>query len=525
MTIDRSGAGPVAAALALLILLGSGCSVGDEAGHDHGAAGAGEDEHDNAPAGESVVVTDHSAQTELFVEFPPLVAGETSRFAAHITRLSDFQPMRAGRLDVVLEQDGRTVARFRVNEPARAGLFTPAVTPREAGEFRLLVRVQGEGLEVEHDLGSFRVYDSPQAARVTAPAPEGDINYLKEQQWTDVFATEPVVERPLRPSVLGFATVTAPADAGAELRAPADGHIAHRALSRAGDRVAAGEVLGFVVPRLGAETDFGRLRVDLEQARSTLALARRDVERLAPLFEQGAVPERRLIEARERVEVAQAEFEAARARLQQYEQGDGVAGIALRSPVAGEVVEVTARPGAFVRAGDRVFRVASPERRWLEVRLPERFAGDIGRASGAWLEGNDGSVVVLDQATGARVVQTEAAVHPVTRTVGVTLDYPVESGPRLIGARLPAHVFVAESQSRLALPRSAVVEDGGREVVYVQTGGETFARRPVRLGAIDGDYVAVLSGVSAGERVVSKGAYPVRLAAAGGNEIGHGHAH
>lgn len=530
MTIDRLGAG--ASTLALIVMLLSGCGGeetgdghehGDEAGHAHGDA-VGET-HADESSGEPVVITDYTAVTELFVEFPPLVAGESSTFLAHVTRLSDFQPMRSGRLDVVLAQGETTVARFRVNEPARDGLFTPAVTPRESGEFRVLVRVAGEGLEAEHDLGTFRVYDSRQAARATVPLAKGDISYLKEQQWSEVFATEPVVERPLRPSVLGFATVAAPADAGAELRAPADGYVAHHELARAGDRVEAGEVLGFVVPRLGADTDFGRLRVELEQARSALALARRDVERLAPLFEQGAVPERRLIEARERVQVAQAEFQAARARLQQYEQGDGEAGIALRSPVAGEVIEVSTRPGAFVRSGDRVFRVASPDRRWLEVRLPERFASDIGEASGAWLGSQDGSAVVLDEASGARVVQTEAAVDPVTRTVGVTLDYPVDQGPRLIGARLPVHVFVAAADSRLAVPRSAVIEDGGRDVVYVQTGGETFDRRPVRLGMIDGEYVEVLAGVSAGERVVSRGAYSVRLAAAGGNDIGHGHAH
>jgi len=523
MSIDWFKAG--ATALALIIVLLAGCNrVDDGHGHDH-AAGAAEDDHVASSDSETVVVTDYTAVTELFVEFPPLVAGRTSTFAAHVTNLTDFQPISAGRLDVVLEQGGRTVARFRVNEPARPGLFTPAVTPRDVGEFRLLVRLQGEGLEAEHDLGLFQVYDSPQTGRVTVPSAEGDINYLKEQQWTDIFATELAVERPLRPSVLGFATVAAPADAGAEIRAPVDGHIVHGKLARAGDLVEAGEILAFIVPRLGAETDFGRLRVELEQARSTLALARGDLERLEPLFEQGAVPERRLIEAREQLDVAQAAFDAASSRLQQYEQGAGDAGIALRSPVDGAVVEVSARPGAFVRDGDRVFRVASPARRWLDVRLPERFAGSIAESSGAWLEGDDDSAIVLDEASGARVVQTEAAVHPVTRTVGVTIDYPTESGPHLIGARLPAHVFVAAAQSRLSLPRSAVIEDGGRDVVYVQTGGETFARRPVTLGMTDGDYVEVLSGVSSGERVVSRAAYSVRLAAAGGAEIGHGHAH
>lgn len=75
------------------------------------------------------------------------------------------------------------------------------------------------------------------------------------------------------------------------------------------------------------------------------------------------------------------------------------------------------------------------------------------------------------------------------------------------------------------MPRSAIIDDGGQPVVYVQTGGETFARRPVRLGLRGADYIAVESGLEAGERVVDRGAYQIRLAAAAPAEAGHGHAH
>ncbi len=72
---------------------------------------------------------------------------------------------------------------------------------------------------------------------------------------------------------------------------------------------------------------------------------------------------------------------------------------------------------------------------------------------------------------------------------------------------------------------STIIDDGVRTVVYVQTGGETFQRRPVETGIRDGDRIEILSGLAAGERVVTVGAYDVKLAAAGGDEIGHGHAH
>ena len=75
------------------------------------------------------------------------------------------------------------------------------------------------------------------------------------------------------------------------------------------------------------------------------------------------------------------------------------------------------------------------------------------------------------------------------------------------------------------VPASAVVDDGGRPIVFVQREGETFERRPVTLGARAGDVVQVVEGVKAGERVVTRGAYLVRLASLSTQVPAHGHVH
>jgi multidrug efflux pump subunit AcrA (membrane-fusion protein) len=62
-------------------------------------------------------------------------------------------------------------------------------------------------------------------------------------------------------------------------------------------------------------------------------------------------------------------------------------------------------------------------------------------------------------------------------------------------------------------------------VAFVQKSGEAFERRTLVLGARDGDFVEVKSGLAEGERVVTLGAYDVRLAATAPAAIGHGHAH
>jgi multidrug efflux pump subunit AcrA (membrane-fusion protein) len=75
------------------------------------------------------------------------------------------------------------------------------------------------------------------------------------------------------------------------------------------------------------------------------------------------------------------------------------------------------------------------------------------------------------------------------------------------------------------VPESAIIDDAGRPVVFVQRGGETFLRRPVKLGIRNHGLVQVLEGVNAGDRVVTKGAYLIRLSTMSSAVPAHGHVH
>jgi multidrug efflux pump subunit AcrA (membrane-fusion protein) len=78
---------------------------------------------------------------------------------------------------------------------------------------------------------------------------------------------------------------------------------------------------------------------------------------------------------------------------------------------------------------------------------------------------------------------------------------------------------------RPVVPTAAIVDDAGRPIVFVQRAGETFERRAVTLGARTGDVVQILDGVKAGDRVVTKGAYLVRLASLSTSVPAEGHVH
>ena len=145
-------------------------------------------------------VTSWTDKTELFMEHPPLVAGQTARFAVHLTRLADFQALTAGkpRVEFIPERGGPASA-LPGNEPSRPGVFRAEGTVPAAGQYRWALLYDGPGLSDRHDLGVATVFADADAANADAeqrpPEDAAAFSYLKEQQWTNTFAAEPVRER------------------------------------------------------------------------------------------------------------------------------------------------------------------------------------------------------------------------------------------------------------------------------------------------------------------------------------------
>ena len=116
---------------------------GGEGGHDH-SGGHGHDDHgghgeSDYPAESVTIWTD---KAELFVEWDALTVGRESRFLAHITDMGDpeaFKAVAAGTVTVTLAVEGQEPRAFQVEEPARLGIFIPALTPVQPGPCKLTI--------------------------------------------------------------------------------------------------------------------------------------------------------------------------------------------------------------------------------------------------------------------------------------------------------------------------------------------------------------------------------------------------
>ena len=479
-----------------------------------------------------VVVSRWTELSELFVEFPPLVEGVTSRFAIHFTDLATFEPLRDGRAIVRLTGAGTEADEFAsVDGPGRPGIFGVDVTPRRAGRFGLELVLDAPAVRDRHDLGEVIVL-TPDEAAASPFIPEevdGAIPFLKEQQWALDFATEVVERRPMAASLNLPAEIEPRTGGQADVTIPVAGRLTDNLPPRpVGSFVSRGDLLAEVVPRSGHGEDRPALELAVAEARGALELAAAERSRVDRLVDAGALPARRRLETRLAEQIAQAQVTAADAHLAQLDstrrgagEDDGDIRFVLRAPMSGVVAASAATPGASVEEGERLFRLVALDRVHVVGALPEADLARVDDLTGAELEVPGGAApVVLD-----RLVAIGRVLDPRTRTVPIIYELRDPDRRLAIGQAVTLRVFVSATTDAVSVPESALVDDAGQAVVFVQVGGESFERRPVRLGNREAGLVQVVDGIEHGERVVTRGAPLIRLAALSPQLPAHGHTH
>ncbi len=479
---------------------------------------------------EALAVTRWTEKTELFAEYPPLAVGETSRFAIHLTRLDTFKPLTEGQVEVHLRGGVGQPEVFRGEAPSRPGIFGVDVKPAHPGKRELVILLRASGISDEHRTGEVDVHPTADAARAAGASggeDAGGISFLKEQQWSLDFGTAVVSERAGRESIRVPARVEARPGGAADVVAPIDGRLTRVLDLPLGATVARGRELALLLPPPSVPGDLPELRRAHAEAQTALALATRDRERAERLTAAGAAPEKRLDEARSTEEQAKARLTAAAASLAQYNtarsggtsEADGL--FAIRAPLSGVIAQRNAATGANVTAGTTLFRVVDAAQVHVVGQVPEADAARVRGVAAAEIEipGRQERVPVGRLASVGKVLDSQSRTLPITFAFdNRTLALPV-------GQSVFLHLLMDTTSPRPVVPASAVVDDAGRPIVFVQRAGETFERRAVTLGPRTGDLVQIVEGIQAGDRVVTKGAYLVRLASLSTSVPAHGHVH
>jgi cobalt-zinc-cadmium efflux system membrane fusion protein len=271
---------------------------------------------------------------------------------------------------------------------------------------------------------------------------------------------------------------------------------------KAGDRVAAGQQLSSI-----ASPDFGQTQAEASRSAADFAVAHKNLERLRDLSANGVAAEKDLHAAEADFERARVELERVKARKQLYGGGDSVDQLyPLQAPVAGVVVEKNINPGQEVRPDQitsnapPLFVITDPARLWVQLDATERDLAFLRPGLAVTLR----TPAYPDRTFSGRIEAVSDYVDPNTRMIKVRASVP--NGDRALKAEMFVTGEITEaSRGGVLVPAQAVFLVGDRHFVFVDDGKGHYTRTEVNRAGEVGGRVAVRSGLTPGQRVVTAG--------------------
>lgn len=349
----------------------------------------------------------------------------------------------------------------------------------------------GEG----HDHG-----DAAPAASGNSPKrqADGSVFLPKPSQRQLELRTQVVEEKSLPKTVELTGLVANDPNTGGKVQPTQAGRIeaGPRGLPQLGQSVRKGETLAIVrastaaIERANQVAQTAELKANLDQARKRLA-------RLEQL--EGTV-------AQKDIDAARVDAESLAQRLAAV-SGSVSATEVLVAPVSGVIAAAHAMAGQVVNAGDVMFEIVDPAR--LMVQASAFDTALLGNIASATAVPNSsalaGTTVALRFVGAGRTLQ-EGAIPLQFNTVAPQGTVPLAI-PLAVGQPVKVFVQTKEMVNGFAVPTGAVVKNpSNQDIVWVHTGPEVFEARTIRMVALDGARVSVVSGLKAGDRVVTQGA-------------------
>lgn len=375
--------------------------------------------------------------------------------------------------------------------------------------------------------------EAPAAANTT-----GKVAFLMEQQWLIRMKLAVAEEQTVARQITATGRVIPAANSQAVVAPPVAGIVSSRTLPRVGQHVAQGQTIA-VIQQVATSAEQAQVRAaaasltlenarleadrrtasgEVEAARIRLDLATKEAARAQRLYERKAFSERQMQAADSDLKAAKAQYDAAVKRLEalgnspsaeglRASVGSANASYTIRAPLSGYVTQVNKSIGEQVAPGEAIVEISNLNTVWVEAPI---FEKDLSR-----LAGNVSAIFTTpaypDQEFKGTVVDIGAVIDEQTRATKVIFQLPNDGRALRLGMQANVRLEAGEQVTAMMIPKEAVLEHEGKKIVYVLLSGEEFERREVTIGDELGRKVAVLSGLNKGERVVTQGAYQLKL--------------
>jgi cobalt-zinc-cadmium efflux system membrane fusion protein len=355
--------------------------------------------------------------------------------------------------------------------------------------------------------------------------PPGQVKLTPEAVKQAGIATAPVLAGPLNNRVSFTGELAFNEERLARIRSQAPGRVVKIAADY-GQAVKPGAVLALI-----DSVELSQAQMASRQAGAKFNAAQKAYDRARQLYEGKAISQAELQERQARLEVERADLENAQNRLRLLGAGGAASGsggsgavFALRSPIAGRVVDRKVTPGLVVKEDEELFTVADTATMWCFVQVPEKDLPSVKPGAEATIIVN----ALPGEEFSGRVDYLGDVVDKASRTVRARVR--VDNRQNRLKAGMFANIILGVGgRTGLSVPESAVLAANGESYVFVEMMPGTYQKHLVKTGAKDGGRVEVLAGLDANEPVVVQGGFILKSelekGAFQGCGSGHGHAH
>ena len=227
--------------------------------------------------------------------------------------------------------------------------------------------------------------------------------------------------------------------------------------------------------------------------------------------------------------ISQKEFESTKLEFENAKTAYDVSnnktakGVSVNAPINGHMKNILVKEGEYITVGQPLATVSQNQRLVLRAEVSQRYYNAMQSVKSAnFKTPYDNKVYSLEDLNG-RLLSFGKTSNENSFFIPVSFEFD-NKGEVIPGSFVEVYLISAPIENTLSIPVSALTNEMGIHYVYVQIDEEGYRKQEVALGANNGKEVQIIKGLHPGDRVVTQGAYQVKMASASG-AIPHGHSH
>ena len=217
------------------------------------------------------------------------------------------------------------------------------------------------------------------------------------------------------------------------------------------------------------------------------------------------------------------EFENAKTAYNAVSNNKTAKGVSVNAPINGHMKNILVKEGEYITVGQPLATVSQNQRLVLRAEVSQRYYNAMQSVKSAnFKTPYDNKVYSLEDLNG-RLLSFGKTSNENSFFIPVSFEFD-NKGEVIPGSFVEVYLISSPLENTLSIPVSALTNEMGIYYVYVQIDEEGYRKQEVALGANNGKEVQIIKGLHPGDRVVTQGAYQVKMASASG-AIPHGHSH